>query len=192
MRNVVFFQFISLDGVAEEPGDWFIEDGPELFENIERVIETQDDVLLGRRTYDYWVGHWPTSDFKPFAPFINATRKHVATSTELTEPWENSVRMTSPVADYVRDLKQSDGRDIGIHGSTSLARSLIAARLVDDLRLVVTPTIVGRGYQLFPEGSGIDTQQFDLLDVGTSAKGSLFLHYRADPERAGAVATGSR
>src|SRR4029079_4688037 len=104
MRKVVFIQFISLDGVPEEPSDWFIEDGPELFENIAEVIGTQDDVLLGRRTYDYWVGHWPGSDFKPFAPFINATRKHVATSTDLSEPWENSVRMTSPVAGYVRDL----------------------------------------------------------------------------------------
>ena len=185
MRNVVFFQFISLDGVAEEPGDWFIEDGPELFETIERVIEKQDDVLLGRRTYDYWVGHWPGSDFKPFAPFINATRKHVATSTDLSQPWANSVRMTSPVADYVRDLKHGEGGDIGIHGSTTLARSLLAERLVDELRLVMTPTIVGRGYPLFPEGSGIETQQFDLLDVSTSAKGSLFLHYRA------AVPTGS-
>jgi dihydrofolate reductase len=74
MRNVVFVQFISLDGVAEEPGDWFIEDGPELFDNIAQIIETQDDVLLGRRTYDYWFEHWPTSDLEPFAPFINATR----------------------------------------------------------------------------------------------------------------------
>lgn len=192
MRKVVFFQFISLDGVAEEPSDWFIEDGPELFENIARVIETQDDVLLGRRTYDYWVGHWPTSDFEPFAPFINATRKHVATSTALTEEWANSVRMSSPVGEYVRDLKQREGGDIGIHGSTSLARSLIAERLVDDLRLVMTPTIAGRGYQLFPEDSGIETQQFDLLDVGTSAKGTLFLHYGAAPDRAGEPAKGSR
>ena len=191
MRNVVFFQFISLDGVAEEPGDWFIEDGPELFENIVSVIQTQDDVLLGRRTYDYWVGHWPTSDFEPFAPFINATRKHVATSTDLAEPWANSVRMTSPPADYVRDLKQTEGGDIGIHGSTSLARSLIAERLVDDLRLVITSTIVGRGYQLFPEGSAIESQQFDLLDVSTSAKGTLFLHYRADPDRTGDPASDS-
>lgn len=192
MRNVVFVQFISLDGVAEEPSDWFIEDGPELFENIAQIIESQDDVLLGRRTYDYWVGHWPTSDFKPFAPFINATRKHVATSTDLTEPWANTVRMTSPVGDYVRDLKQGDGGDIGIHGSTSLARSLIAERLVDELRLVLTPTIVGRGYQLFPADSGIESQQFDLLEVSTSAKGTLFLHYRAAPDRTTEPATGSR
>jgi dihydrofolate reductase len=87
--------------------------------------------------------------------------------------------MTSPVPEYVRELKQQDGRDIGVHGSTSLARSLIAAGLVDVLRLVLTPTIVGRGYQLFPDESDIETQQFELLDVGTSAKGTLFLHYRA-------------
>lgn len=61
MRNVVLYQFLSLDGVAEEPSDWFFDDGPQLFEHIARVIKTQDDVLLGRGTYNYWVDYWPTS-----------------------------------------------------------------------------------------------------------------------------------
>ena len=81
MRNVVLIQWLTLDGVAEEPSDWFFDDGPELFDLVGRVIETQDDVLLGRGTYDYWVDYWPTSDVEPFASFINTTCKHVATST---------------------------------------------------------------------------------------------------------------
>jgi dihydrofolate reductase len=182
MRNVVLLQWLSLDGVAEEPSDWFFDDGPELFDLVARVIAPQTDVLLGRGTYDYWVDYWPTSDVEPFASFINATRKHVASSSDLTGRWENAVRMTSPVADYVRDLKQQSGGDIGIHGSTELARSLIAARLVDELRLVVPPTIAGHGKRLFSADSDMDLQQFDLSEVEKTPKGTLFLHYRAAPE----------
>ena len=181
MRNVVFLEFISLDGVAEEPSDWFFDDGPELFENIARVLETQTDVLLGRGTYDYWVDYWPTSDVEPFASFINTTRKHIATSSDLTGQWNNTVRMTSPVADYVRDLKGQPGGDIGIHASTELARSLIADRLLDELRLVMPPTIAGRGKRLFSADTDMGLQQFDLLDVEKTPKGTLFLHYKVAP-----------
>ena len=179
MRNVVLTQFLSLDGVAEEPSDWFFDDGPELFANIARILETQTDVLLGRATYNYWVDYWPTSDVEPFATFINTTPKLVASSSELTGHWKDSVRITSPVADYVADLKTQSGGDIGIHGSTTLARSLIAARLVDELRLVMPPTIAGHGKRLFSADSEMDLQQFDLLDVEKSPKGTLFLHCRA-------------
>ena len=178
MANVVLLQWLSLDGVAEEPSDWFFDDGPELFDLIARVIEPQKDVLLGRGTYDYWVDYWPTSDVEPFASFINATCKHVASSSDLTGNWANTVRMTSPVADYVRQLKQHSDGDIGIHGSTQLARSLIAARLVDELRLVMPPTVAGHGRRLFSADSDMDLQQFDLLEVEQTPKGTLFLHYR--------------
>jgi dihydrofolate reductase len=179
MGNVVLFLFVSLDGVAEEPSDWLFDDGPELFEHIAEVLEPQRDVLLGRGTYDYWVDYWPTSDVEPFATFINTTRKHVATSSELTGHWENTVRITSPIADYVRQLKQQSDGDIGIHGSVELGHSLIAARLVDELRLVMPPTIAGRGKRLFPAGTDMNLQQFELLDVQQTPKGTLFLHYRA-------------
>src|SRR4051812_8534110 len=79
MQHVVLTHWLSLDGVAEEPSDWFFDDGPELFDLIGRIIATQSDVLLGRGTYDYWQPHWPTSDDEPFASFINSVHKHVAT-----------------------------------------------------------------------------------------------------------------
>ena len=178
MRSVVLLEFLSLDGVAEEPSDWFFDDCPELFELIGRVIATQSDVLLGRGSYEHWVDYWPTSDVEPFATFINATRKHVASSSELTGHWENTIRMTSPVADYVRRLKDDGDGDIGIHGSIELARSLIAARLVDELRLVMPPTIAGHGKRFFSADDDTALQQFDLLEVEKTAKGTLFLHYR--------------
>jgi len=84
-RNVVLYQLLSLDGVAEEPSDWMSDDGREIFENLGGVIASQDDVLLGRGTYDYWAGYWPTSDVEPFASFINGTPKHVFTSSDLAD-----------------------------------------------------------------------------------------------------------
>jgi dihydrofolate reductase len=88
MRKVVLYHLTSVDGVSfEEPADWFDDDSPEVFSNLTSIIESQDDVLLGRGTYDYWVGYWPTSDVEPFASFINTTRKHVITSSKPSQEW---------------------------------------------------------------------------------------------------------
>jgi dihydrofolate reductase len=178
MRDLVLFHFLSLDGIAEEPSDWFFDDSPQLFALIGRVIETQDDVLLGRGTYDYWVDYWPTSDVEPFATFINTTPKHVATSTALTGHWDHTVRITGPVVQYVRDLKERTGGDIGIHGSTELARTLVSAGLVDQLRFVIPPTLAGHGKRLFTDDAADDIQQFELADIERTPKGTLFLDYR--------------
>jgi dihydrofolate reductase len=176
MRKVVLYELLSLDGVAEEPS-WFMDAGPEVLDNLARVIGSQDDVLLGRRTYEYWAGHWPTSDLEPFAGFINGTPKHVATSSPLAPDWSSSTRITGPVADYVADLKARPGGDIGIHGSIALARSLLRARLVDELRLVVAPVVAGRGRRLFDGDE--DLRRLELAGVARSESGTLFLDYRA-------------
>jgi dihydrofolate reductase len=175
-RNVVLYQLLSLDGVAEEPGDWMSDSGPEVFANLARTIESQDDVPLGRGTYDYWVGYWPNSDVEPFASFINGVRKHVVTSSEPTEEWANSTLVTDPVEGYVEALKREPGGDIGIHGSIRLARSLLRARLVDELRLVVAPALAGRGARLFAGDDTLD--RLELVDSDRSPQGTLFLHYR--------------
>lgn len=83
MRQVVLYQLLSLDGVAEEPGDWMFEGDRAIFDNVERVIGKQDVILLGRRTYEYWVGFWPHDGPEPFHTFINHTPKHVFTSSPL-------------------------------------------------------------------------------------------------------------
>ena len=175
-RKVVLYQLLSLDGVAEEPGDWFFDGGPEVITNLGRVIASQDDVLLGRGTYDYWVGYWPTAEFEPFATFINGVRKHVVTSGELDGAWANSERVAAPVADHIAALKRKPGRDIGIHGSITLAQSLLRARLVDELRLVVAPAVAGRGRRLFAGDDALD--RLELCDVERGAGGNVFLGYR--------------
>ena len=174
MRPVVLYQLLSVDGVAEEPSDWVFDVDEEVFANLGRVIERQDDVLLGRGTYDYWAGYWPTSDVQPFASFINGTPKHVLTSTPLTQPWANSTAVHGPAVEHVSALKQRRGGDIGVHGSTTLARSLLAAGLLDELRLVVAPTIAGSGRRLFETGA---LHRLDLRDAARTPTGTLLLHY---------------
>ncbi|WP_410789652.1 dihydrofolate reductase family protein [Kribbella sp. C-35] len=184
MRKVVLYQLMSLDGVAEEPGDWLFDTDDAIFENLGQIIGDQDAVLMGRRTYEYWVDYWPTSDFEPFASFINRTEKHIFTSSPLTKEWANSTPVSSPAAAYVADLKERPGKDIGIHGSIDLARSLLRARLVDELRLVIAPTIAASGRRLFDSDDAL--QKLDMVDAVRTPTGALLAHYRLEAPQAGA------
>ncbi|GAB3259026.1 dihydrofolate reductase family protein [Kineosporia babensis] len=175
MRDVVLYQLLSLDGVAEEPGDWMHEVDDAVFENLRSVISDQDDILLGRGTYDYWVDYWPTSDVQPFADFVNTTPKHVFTSGAFEAAWDNTTVVTEPAVDYVRRLREQEGGDIGIHGSIRLAGSLINADLVDRLELVVAPAVAGSGRRLF--GSGTAAHRLQLLKVSSSPTGAVFASY---------------
>jgi dihydrofolate reductase len=176
MRKVVLYQLQSLDGVAEEPGNWMFDTGPAIYDNLGAVIATQDDILLGRGTYDYWVDYWPTSDVEPFASFINGTPKHVFTSSTPAGNWAHTTFVDGSATEYVTELKQRDGGDVGIHGSIDLARSLLRADLVDELRLVVAPTLAREGKRLF-DGGG-DLRKLELVDSDRTAAGALLLAYR--------------
>lgn len=176
MRNVVVYELVSVDGVAEEPSDWVFDVDEEVFTHLRTIIERQDDVLLGRGTYDYWAGHWPTSDMEPFAGFINRTRKHVVTSSPLTQPWQNSTVVPGPVEPWVAALKDGEGGDIGVHASITLTRSLLRAGLVDELRLLVAPTVAGTGRRLFDEDGAL--QRLELVDAVRTPSGILLLDYR--------------
>jgi dihydrofolate reductase len=177
MRRVVLYQLLSLDGVAEEPGDWMFDVDQDVFDNLGRIIATQDAVLLGRNTYDYWVDFWPTSDVEPFASFINNTQKHVFTSRDLTGAWANTTLVKDPAVDYVTGLKQGDGGDLGIHGSITLARSLLHADLVDEIRLVVSPAIANSGRRLFGDPDG-RPRRLDLVDSRRTPSGLVLLTYQ--------------
>jgi dihydrofolate reductase len=175
MRDVVLYTLLSIDGVAEEPGDWMFEADDEVFSNLAAVISRQDDVLLGRGTYDYWAGYWPTSDVQPFADFVNGTTKHVVTSSELSLPWTNTRVVHGAALPYVKDLKSGAGGDIGVHGSIRLAQSLLAADLVDRLELVIVPTIAGSGRRLFEDPIGL--RRLALTKATASPTGCLFISY---------------
>ena len=174
MRKVVAYMLVSVDGVAQDPERFLFEFDPVMEANLGDVIATQDTVLLGRRMYDEWSNYWPTSDDQPFADFINNVHKYVATATPLTTKWTNAEPIQGPVDDFVRRLKSGDGGDIGVHGSISLTQSLLAAKLVDEVRLLVAPRVAGSGRRLFEDDV---VHSLELVGSVGSPSGSLLVHY---------------
>jgi dihydrofolate reductase len=174
VRKVVVYELLSLDGVAEAPDRFFGWDDA-LDAELEAVIATQDAVILGRRSYDEWAGFWPTSDIEPFATFINAVPKHIATSSPLDREWANATVIEGGLVEFVRDLKQQLGGDIGIHASISIAQALLAADLVDELRLVFAPVVVNDGRRLL---DGVPSRKLELLRIERSPTGFVLADYR--------------
>ena len=175
MRKVVAYELLSLDGVAEQPDDFILDFDEVMRENLGRVIATQDAVLLGRRTYNDWARFWPTSDIEPFASFINSTQKFVVTSTPVEQSWENAAIVKGDFTKFVTELKQQPGSDIGVHGSITLTQSLLEEGLVDELRLVVAPSIRTNGRKLFDRG--VPTR-LSLTRNVTSPSGYLLVDFR--------------
>jgi len=143
MRKVVAYHLMSLDGVAEEPSDFFADFDDVMRENLRRVIATQDVVLLGRRSYDEWSDFWPSSDIEPFASFINGVEKYVVTSTVPEELWAHTTVIDGGLTDIVTQMKEQSGGDIGVHGSIALTQSLLESGLIDEVRLVIAPVLQG-------------------------------------------------
>ena len=121
---------------GEEPGE-VPEFDSVMDDNEDKIIETQDAVLLGRRMYDEWSQFWPTAEHQPYATFINNVKKYVVTSTPLSSPWHNAEAVSGPIEDLVHDLKARPGGDIGNHERSSWAQSMLEAGLVDELEPVV-------------------------------------------------------
>ncbi len=175
MRKVVVYELLSLDGVADDP-DTFFTDWDEAMEaNLAGVIASQDAVILGRRSYTEWADFWPSSEIQPFAAFINAVTKHVATSTPLDRDWANATAVDGGLVEFVRDLKQQPGGDVGVHASISVAQALLAAGVVDELRLVIAPTIAGRGRRLL---DGLPSIKLESMRSARSPTGYLLVDYR--------------
>ena len=175
MRKIVVYELLSLDGVAEDPDRFFTNWDDAMEANLAAVIATQDAVILGRRSYTEWAQFWPTSQIQPFAAFINGVTKHVVTSTPLDRNWANARVLEGGLVEFVRDLKQQRGGDIGVHASISVAQALLAAGVVDELRLVIAPRIAGRGRRLL---NGLPSIQLESVRSKISPTGYLLVDYR--------------
>ena len=175
MRKVVVYELLSLDGVAEGPDSFFTDWDHAMDANLAAVIAAQDAVILGRRSYGEWAQFWPGSDIQPFAAFINGVAKFVATSAPLQREWANASVIDGGLAEFVRDLKARPGGDIGVHASISVAQALLAAGVVDELRLVIAPKIAGRGRRLL---DGLPPIQLESIRSATSPTGYLLADYR--------------
>ena len=174
MRKIVLYELLSLDGVAEAPDTFFGWDDA-LDARLAAVIATQDAVILGRRSYDEWAPYWPSSEIEPFATFINGVTKYVATSTPLDQDWAEATAIDGGLVEFVRDLKQQDGGEIGVHASISVAQALLAAGVVDELKLAIAPAIAGRGRRLL---DGVPSIKLESIRSETSPTGHLLVDYR--------------
>lgn len=182
MRKVIASEFVSLDGVFEAPDRWhFPYFDEEMGQEIAAAMGRSDAMLMGRVNYEEWAAFWPEQDLEenPAAAHMNGVQKYVV-STTLEEPleWENSTLIEGDdVAEEVARLKEGEGGDIAISGSGSLVRSLLKEGLIDELRLMVHPVVVGKGKRLFEgEGEQIALELVDAKPLGPN--GVVVLDYR--------------
>jgi dihydrofolate reductase len=183
--GIVLYTLVSLDGATEDPHRYFPETGdrqgaPVFDEELAgleaTMLDRQAAVLLGRRTYDEWSRYWPTSDEQPFADFINAAPKYVVTSTPLPAHWNNARAVSGTLPQIVADVKARTKGDVGVHASITLANSLLAENLVDEICLAVGRVIDPVGPRLF---AGLpDRRELELLEAAATSSGSVWLRYR--------------
>jgi dihydrofolate reductase len=201
MRPLIVNTFLTLDGVMQAPGGpeedptgGFTHGGWSFHYWDEAMGQKMDEsmgpghpfeLLLGRKTYEIFAAHWPHARDQPGAAELNAATKHVASRTLDKVEWENSSLLEGDLAPAVTALKEQDGPDIHVHGSADLIQSLLANDLVDELRLMIFPLVLGDGKRLF--GDGTIPAAFEVTSSETATTGVLLVNYK----RAGDVQYGS-
>jgi dihydrofolate reductase len=196
MRTLIVAEFISLDGVVEAPERWHMSYvDAEMFAVMWPQDGDVDTMLLGRTTYDSFAGAFADGpDDDPVVANMNRPAKVVVTSRPDTVTWKNSTALSGDVVAGVRALKERDGGSIAVIGSTRLARTLLAAGLVDELSLLLHPVVVGSGERLFAAGaasgcSGAEpaVKRPRLETSMADGPGAAFTLARATPLRSGVV-----
>jgi dihydrofolate reductase len=186
MGKIVVTEFVSLDGVVEDPGGsenfkyggWTFEYDRGDEGNKFKLDETMasDALLLGRVTYEGFADAWPSRDGE-FADKFNTMPKYVVSSTLENPTWTNSTVINGEdLADAVARLKDEHSGDVVVHGSVQLTQALIEQDLVDELRLMVFPVVIGTGKRLFGETS--DKKPLKLAESKTVGDGVAILTYR--------------
>ncbi|MEU0062524.1 dihydrofolate reductase family protein [Streptomyces albidoflavus] len=192
--RIVITEFVSLDGVVQAPGGaaedtdgGFAHGGwsgpyfdPEIVGGAwDSVLEQADALLYGRRTWQGMAAAWPQQKDDPFADRMNAIRKYVVSGMlgEADLTWNNSTLLAGDKAlDRIRELRAGEGRDLLVLGSPSLARTLLAEGLADELKLIVMPVLLGGGKSLYPADGG--KRPLELVSTTTSPVGVNVCTYR--------------
>ncbi|MEV5395984.1 dihydrofolate reductase family protein [Streptomyces cellulosae] len=183
-RKIVASVFISLDGVVEAPDQWhFPYFNDEMGAAVGAGLSNADTMLFGRVTYDSFAGAWPERETAGgedagFAKQLGDMRKIVFSRSPLDFRWRNSEQAQGDVAEVAAALKREPGGDIGLSGSISIIRQLLAAGLLDELQLLVHPIAVRKGMRLFDEGDS--SVPLKLLKSETFSTGVLNLVYGPD------------
>jgi dihydrofolate reductase len=192
MGKIVISENVTIDGVIQDPtgddgfaqGGWFNEIGDDARQGWAEIETGEalraEALLLGRRTYEYLVARWP-SRTGVWADRLNSMPKYVVSSTLVDPEWTNSTVLTGDVLNEVTKLKDRLDGEIVVNGSGQLARTLIEHHLVDEVRLMIYPFVLGSGERLFPETS--DRSAMRLVDTRTVGHGLALVTY--DVVRAG-------
>jgi len=178
MRKITAALFISLDGVVEAPETWhFPYFNDEMGAAVESMAAQSDTMLLGRNTYQMFAGFWPhQGDDVEMAAQMNGVDKLVVSGTlDSVDEWQNSTLLKGDPIKELTALKDGPGKDLNVVGSVTLVRSLLRAKVLDELHLLVHPIAVGHGQRLFDEG---ETQPLELVSSTTFSTGVLHSVYR--------------
>jgi len=195
MREIVAATFVSLDGVMQAPGGpeedqtggfrlggWIVNYGDDVTHRavMENFAEPFD-LLLGRKTYEIFAAHWPfTGDDGPIAEAFNRATKHVASRSGVALDWQNSVSLGDDVVARLAALKREDGPRLLIQGSGNLIQTLLRHDLIDEIKLMIFPLVLGSGKRLFGEGTMPAAMR--LIDGKISPSGVVIGRYRRDGE----------
>ncbi len=189
--KLVASMMVSLDGVHQGPGGaaedrrggferggWTAAHGDEeSWHFLVSLFERADALLLGRRTWEIFVGYWPYHDQgDPVSHGINVLPKYVPSTTLKNPEWQNTHVITGDVEHAVRELKAKPGRELQLHGSGELFRWLLERDLIDELNLRIVPVVVGSGIRLFPESG--QSHDLTLVDSQTTPAGLTIQTYR--------------
>ncbi len=190
MRKIIVAEFITLDGVIQAPGgkeedtDGGFEHGgwtwpywhDDIGKHFFQMMENADALLLGRKTWQIHGGAFePMPDSDPFGAAMNAVHKYVVSTTlKSTNSWRNSTLISSNVVEEVRRIKQEQGKDILIDGSSVLVHTLAENNLVDEYALHVYPLVLGSGKRLFPDGKYV---KMKLIESQALPTGVIFQRY---------------
>ena len=189
MRRIIVLEFMSLDGVIQSPGGpkedtsggfdlggWTAPYGDEVSGKIIQRQMEPADLLLGRKTFENWENFWPKNSV--MWPKINEVKKYVLSNTRNTSEWNNSVFLQS--LEDIKNLKNTEGSEIKVWGSSELVQLLLKNDLVDELWLKIFPVTLGKGKKLFREG--VRPAAFKLVENTITPSGVIIANYRKDGE----------
>lgn len=197
MRKIIVLTFMSLDGVMQGPGGptedtsggfkyggWTVPYFDEVLGSVMGEQMSQPfELLLGRKTFEIFASYWPQHEDD--WPGINKVTKYVVSKTLAKHEWRNSIFLKGNVVDEIKQLKQQEGPDLQVHGSSNLIQTLLEHDLVDEFWLKIFPVTLGTGKRLFDKGT--IPAAYTLVDSKASPSGVIV----ATLKRAGEVETGS-
>lgn len=191
MKKIIISTFLTLDGVLQAPGGpeedpsngfkwggWQFPYWDEQMNNgPEKIMSTTFDLLLGRRTYEIFAAHWPYQN-DAIGEIFNRINKYVVATTPIDMSWKNSILINTDIVNELKKLKEQDGPDLLVWGSSRLVQTLLSSHLIDELHTWTYPITLGNGKKLFEEGT--PAQQWKMKASEVSPKGVIYASYVPD------------